>query len=96
MLIAGPDGGPNGAMDLDLRVSLSTTDQMTFTFLGGMDQNVAPRLTKRAVFTINNGLDGGPINADAMAGTRIELLLNGVVVDTLTGGEITNISAIPA
>jgi hypothetical protein len=93
VLIAGPDGGPNGAMDLDLRVSLSTTDQMTFTFLGGMDQNVAPRLTKRAVFTINNGLDGGPINADAMAGTRIELLLNGVVVDTLTGGEITNISA---
>ncbi len=91
VLIPGADFTQNGANDLDLRIALATTDEMTFSFLSGDGSGGAqtPRLTRRAVITVSNGTDGDGLNANALSGTRIELLLNGQVVDTISGVEIT-------
>lgn len=99
ILVAGPDAGQGGQNDEDLRIALSTTDRMTFSFLGGQDANLFPRLATAARITINTttpqqgGGDGDGLKTDAMAGTRIELLLNGQVVDTLIGPELLAIAA---
>lgn len=91
VLIPGADFTQNGANDLDLRIALATTDEMTFSFLtgDGTGGTPVPRLTKRAVITVSNGTDGDGLNPNALSGTRIELLLNGQVVDTISGIEIT-------
>lgn len=85
-LVVGPDPGMNGADDLDLRVDLNTTDLVNFTFLrGSSGENLIPTLTRRVVLTINNGIDGDGLKTDAMTGTRLELLLDGNVVQTIAG-----------
>lgn len=82
---------PN-TFDNGMRVALSTTDQATFTFHEPQNQGApVQRLVRRAVFTVTNGTDGNALNTDAVNGTRLELLSNGVVVATLRGTALANL-----
>lgn len=86
--------------DQALRVALTGTDQMTFTFFDPAGQNVpnpVPLLARRANVVISNNSaplpnDGGGLNVDGVSGTRLELLNNGVVVQTYLGAALAALS----
>ncbi|MFN7021787.1 MAG: hypothetical protein ACK4WH_10740, partial [Phycisphaerales bacterium] len=92
-----PDGGAQGAMDRDLGVTLQGTDQVTFSFRDGAQngQQGTPRLTTNVRFTVRSGpgqagvfdSDGDGIKTTA-DGTRLELLLEGQVVQTFAGAQL--------
>jgi len=99
-LVPGPDPGQQGAMDRDLRIQLQQNDRATFSFFDGVDENnPTPRLATSANFTIRPATlatelpgDGNGLNT-AANGTRVELLLNGVVVQTFTGAALAALGA---
>lgn len=85
-LVAGAD--PDDAEDLDLRLDLNTTDLVNFTFLTGDGDDQRPTLTTGINFVVNNGIDGDGLKTSAMTGTRLELLLDGEVVQTISGAAL--------
>ena len=99
-LVPGPDAGQGGAMDRDLRIHLQANDRATFSFFDGVDEgNETPRLATNALFTVRPATlatelpgDGNGLNT-APNGTRVELLLNGLVVQTFTGAALAALGA---
>ncbi len=91
------DLGAQGASDRDLGLQLVGNDQVTFTFTrGGMQgQGGTPRPSTNVQFTVRSepgraGVytsDGDGLRTTAN-GTRVELLRNGIVVQTLTGAQL--------
>ncbi len=79
--------------DRALRVALAGTDTLTFTFFDPAVTNGNPELVRAANIALSRnsgGLpsDGGDLNTDPNTGTKIELLNNGVVVQTLSGAQL--------
>lgn len=99
-LVAGPDPGQAGANDRDLRIQLTQNDRATFSFFDGEDaQNRVPRLATNATFTIRPATLAGELPGDGDGlktttdGTRVELLLNGQVVQVLSGAALAALGA---
>ncbi len=85
----------NNQVDQALRVALTGTDNLSFQFADPQAQgnNLVSAVVNTATFTfsaISPGLpgDGGGLNTDANLGTRVELLANGVVVQTFSGAAL--------
>lgn len=80
-----------GGTTVDQRIiaNLSTTDQATFQFQTAGQGNTAatPRKAIAMNLTIFNGTDGGGLNTTP-TGTKLELLADGVVVQTLSGSAL--------
>ncbi len=79
--------------DSALRVALAGTDSLTFTFFDPAGMGGTPELVRTAniILSRNSGglpSDGGDLNTDPNTGTRLELLNNGVVVQTLVGAQL--------
>jgi len=94
-LVPGPDPGQAGQMDRDLRIQLSANDRVTFTFFTGVDEgDPASRLATAANFTIRPATLATELPGDGDGlrttndGTRVELLLDGQVVQTFIGAAL--------
>lgn len=97
------DGGAQGAQDRDLGLTLQGSDQVTFSFRDGAmnGQPGEPRLTTNVAFTVRAGpgqagvydSDGDGIKT-TLDGTRVELLLDGVVVRTLLGAQLAGFGTV--
>lgn len=79
--------------DRALRVALAGSDTLTFTFFDPSVMGGNPELVRTAniVLSRNSGglpSDGGDLNTDPNTGTKLELLSNGVVVQTISGAQL--------
>lgn len=86
-------GGGGGQADGALRVSLTASAQVSFSIVNTAadpDQPVGARSATIVISANSFPLpsDGGGLNTDPVAGSRIELLSNGTVVRTLSGAEL--------
>lgn len=87
-------GPGDPANDRDMRVALSATGTMTFTFFEGDNaQNRRPRLVLNSSFTIGQSfLPGAPSDGTGLdtsaTGTKVELLRAGQVVATFSGAAL--------
>ncbi|HVU63335.1 MAG TPA: hypothetical protein VHC70_05125, partial [Phycisphaerales bacterium] len=82
-------------VDRALRLAMQTTDNVSFTFFDpqAQGQNLVPLVVNTASIIVSANTRGQPSDGDALktdanTGTKVQLLSNGVVVQTISGAAL--------